>query len=129
MRNVLTRILVTGAIIAAVSPAVADDLSGPEIKKLVSGEKIYLSTPFGMELPLNYKTNGQVSGDVSGISAASMFAPKEVGKWWVEGKQLCQQWPTWYKGRQFCFTIAKTGYNTISWLRDDGATGTARIGN
>ncbi|MEP7455119.1 hypothetical protein [Phyllobacterium sp. SB3] len=129
MRNVLARVIVTGAIIAVIGPAIADDLSGPEIKKLVSGERIFLSTPFGTELPLNYKSNGQVSGDVSGISAASMFAPKEVGKWWVEGKKLCQQWPTWYKGRQFCFTIAKTGDNTISWLRDDGAAGTARIGN
>lgn len=113
----------------AICPAVADDLSGAEIKKLISGEKVFLSTPFGGELPLSYRTNGQVSGDVSGISAASMFAPKEIGKWWIEGNRLCQQWPTWYKGRQFCFTIVKTGDSTITWLRDDGTSGTARIGN
>ena len=109
--------------------AAAEDLSGSEIKKLLSGEKVYLSTPFGMELPLTYKTNGHVVGGVSGISAASMFSPKETGKWWIEGKRLCQQWPTWYKGRQFCFTISKTGENQISWLRDDGTSGTARIGD
>ena len=111
-----------------VNAAVAQDLSGPEIKKLISGEHVFLSTPFGVELPLNYKTNGEVAGNVSGISAASMFTPKETGKWWIQGKQLCQQWPSWYKGRQFCFTIQKTGKSTISWLRDDGASGTARIG-
>ena len=108
--------------------AAAQDLSGSEIKKLISGEQVYLSTPFGVELPLNYKTNGEVTGNVSGISAASMFTPKETGKWWIEGARLCQQWPTWYKGRKFCFTIQQTGENTISWLRDDGASGTARIG-
>ena len=36
---------------------------------------------------------------------ASMFAPKETGRWWVENNQLCQQFPTWYKGRRFCFVI------------------------
>lgn len=109
--------------------AAAKDLSGPEIKKLISGERVYLSTPFGTELPLNYKSNGEVAGDVSGISAASMFSPKETGKWWIDGNRLCQQWPTWYKGRQFCFTISKIAENQISWLRDDGTSGTARIGD
>jgi hypothetical protein len=122
-------VLCTLALLCLGNLAAAEDLSGSEIKKLISGEKVYLSTPFGMELPLNYKTNGDVAGDVSGISAASMFSPKETGKWWIEGKRLCQQWPTWYKGRQFCFTISKIGENQISWLRDDGTSGTARIGD
>ena len=60
--------------------AAAEDLSGSEIKKLISGEKVYLSTPFGMELPLNYKTNGDVAGDVSGISAARGEAVNNKGE-------------------------------------------------
>lgn len=111
------------------SPAFSEDLSGPEVKALIEGKTVYLSTPFGVSLPLNYRAGGVVSGDVSGISAASMFAPKEDGKWWIQGNSMCQQWPTWYKGKQFCFTIQKTGDNKISWLRDDGTSGTATIGN
>ena len=88
-----------------------------------------LNTPFGISLPLRYRTDGVVVGDVSGISAASMFAPKEEGRWWVEDDSLCQKWPSWYKGRQFCFKITSLGEGRISWLRDDGAKGTARIGD
>ena len=58
-----------------------------------------------------------------------MFAPKEEGRWWVEDNSLCQKWPSWYRGRQFCFKITSLGEGRISWLRDDGAKGTARIGD
>jgi hypothetical protein len=58
---------------------------------------------------------------------ASMFAPKEEGRWWVDGKRLCQKWPSWYQGRTFCFTLNSTGPNKLSWVRNDGAKGTAVI--
>ena len=106
----------------------AEELEGPEIKKLIAGETVRLNTPFGIALPLRYRTDGVVVGDVSGISAASMFAPKEEGRWWVDDDSLCQKWPTWYKGRQFCFKITSLGEGRISWLRNDGTSGTARIG-
>lgn len=108
-------------------PACAQALSGQEIQKLISGRTVNLSTPFGVTIPLFYAENGDVSGDVSGISAASLFAPKEKGKWWIKGNSMCQQWPSWYKGRRFCFEITATGENKIKWLRDDGAIGTAVI--
>ena len=107
----------------------AEELEGPEIKKLIAGETVRLNTPFGIALPLRYRTDGVVVGDVSGISAASMFAPKEEGRWWVDDDSLCQKWPTWYRGRQFCFKITSLGEGRISWLRNDGASGTARIGD
>ncbi len=109
-------------------PASAQELSGTKIRDLISGERVYLSTPFGVEVPLNYKAGGQVTGDVSGVSAARIFAPRETGRWWVQGNRLCQKWPTWYKGRQFCYSITQIGENRISWVRNDGKTGTARIG-
>lgn len=108
-------------------PAIASELSGGEVRELISGKMVRLDTPLGIKLPLRYQTNGSVSGDISGFSMASMFAPKEEGRWWVDGKRLCQQWPTWYKGRTFCFTISKIDDSRISWVRDDGATGTAVI--
>ena len=107
----------------------AEELEGLEIKKLIAGKTVRLTTPFGIALPLRYRTDGVVVGDVSGISAASMFAPKEAGRWWVDDDSLCQKWPTWYKGRQFCFKITSLGEGRISWLRNDGTSGTARIGD
>jgi hypothetical protein len=111
------------------SKTAAEELSGSKIKQLITGETVRLNTPFGIALPLRYLDGGVVVDDVSTISAASMFAPKEEGRWWVEEDQLCQQLPTWYNGRQFCFKITSTGEGKISWLRDDGVSGTARIGN
>lgn len=111
-----------------ISAAGAQNLSGNEIKQLVSGQRIYLSTPFGVELPLVYQTNGAVVGNISGISVARMLTPRETGKWWVQGNVLCQKWPTWYSGRQFCFALRRIGPGQFSWLRDDGKSGTARIG-
>lgn len=110
------------------TPVLAEPLSGDGIKKLVSGKNVFLKTPYGLEFPLRYNRNGTVSGDASGFSMAKMLAPKESGKWWVSGSKLCQQWKTWYDGKTLCFTVNQTGKSTISWKRDDGLAGTARIG-
>lgn len=74
-----------------------------------------------------YGADGQVTGDASGFKLAGMFAPKETGKWWVEGEKLCQKWQSWYDGKTLCFTVRRTGKAFISWTRDDGLSGTARI--
>ena len=73
--------------------------------------------------------NGAVSGDGSALGLGKFMAPKETGKWWVDGANLCQQWPTWYDGKATCFTIEKTGDSSLNWVRDDGKSGTARIGS
>jgi hypothetical protein len=112
---------------AQISYASAGPMSGEEIKSLIGGKKVYLSTPLRIELPLYYRADGSVTGNISGFSMASMFAPKETGRWWVEGAKMCQQFPTWYKGKRFCFTIEQQGVNKIAWTRDDGYAGKARI--
>lgn len=117
--------LALGALI--VTPAVAQTLGGADIENLIGDKRVLLSTPYGLELPLRYSTGGAVSGDISGFTMASMFTPSETGKWWVDGDQLCQQFPTWYDGKTFCFAIEQTGAGSISWVRDDGLSGTARI--
>lgn len=104
-------------------------LSGNALKDLVTGKRIYLQTPFGGEFPLRYNADGTVKGDGTALGLGKFLAPKETGKWWVKGDNLCQKWPTWYKGRTTCFTIEKTGPGTIKWFRDDGKVGTARVGN
>jgi hypothetical protein len=102
-------------------------LGGHQIKSLIAGKTVFLSTGYGFNMPLHYGGDGNVTGDGSGTVLGRYFAPKETGKWWVENNQLCQQWPSWYEGRTFCFTVHKTGSQTIYWQRDDGYSGTARI--
>ncbi|WP_343068030.1 hypothetical protein [Kaistia hirudinis] len=119
---------VTLAGCVAATPAASAELSGPEIRQMIGGKNVRLNTPFGIALPLHYRDNGVVVGDVSGISAARMLVPREEGRWWISDDSLCQKWPSWYDGRQFCFRITSLGGGKIAWLRDDGASGTARIG-
>lgn len=107
--------------------ASAEQLTGSDLKQFVNGKRIYLATPFGGEFPLNYKNSGAVTGDGTALGLGKFFAPKETGRWWVEGATLCQQWPTWYDGKPSCFRITKTGKQTLNWVRDDGRSGKARI--
>ena len=127
MRKMMIAVLSGGAIGLSIAAASAEQLSANGIREAVIGKRVDLRTPYGLSLPLRYESNGTVVGDISGFSMARMFAPRETGKWWIDGNRLCQQWPSWYDGQTFCFTITRTGDSTISWLRDDGYQGTARI--
>jgi hypothetical protein len=126
--KILRPIFVCLAAVSA-SASQAAPLSGEEIKSLIGGKRVYLSTPLRIELPLYYKSNGTVVGNISGFSFARLFTPSEAGRWWVEAGRLCQKWPTWYKGKQFCFTISKVSAAKIAWTREDNYSGTARIEN
>ena len=107
--------------------ASAEQLAGSKLKQFVTGKRVYLATPFGGEFPLNYKSSGSVTGDGTALGLGRFLAPKETGRWWVQGETLCQQWPTWYDGKPSCFRIIKTGDQTLNWQRDDGRSGKARI--
>lgn len=124
-KQIFSACVVIGAA-AGIAPVMAQEMEGEAIRDLVSDKTVHLRS-YGLEMPLRYGANGIVSGDISGISVARMFAPKEQGKWWIEGRQLCQQWKSWYEGKTLCFTIRKTGERSISWTRQDGFSGSARI--
>ncbi len=113
---------------AFATPVHADDLTGKEIATLITDKKVLLSTTWGA-FPLFYRNGNTVVGDGSGLGLAKFFAPKETGKWWVKDEELCQQFPTWYKGQPLCFTIKQTGPAEIKWVREDGYAGTATISN
>ena len=106
--------------------AAASQLSGDEIRQTIGGKTVELNTRWG-GFPLTYSRGGAVTGDGRGLGLGRFFSPKETGKWWVSGNQLCQQFPTWYDGRRFCFTLIRSGENTLRWQRDDGRSGTARV--
>jgi hypothetical protein len=110
----------------ASSPAFAEQLSGPDIQTTINGKQVMLKTFWG-GFPLRYSTSGAVTGDGTALGLAKFFAPKETGKWWVAGDQLCQQFPTWYKGQKLCFTLERQNETTLKWVREDGYSGTAKI--
>ncbi|MDQ0315872.1 hypothetical protein [Amorphus orientalis] len=104
-------------------------LSGSEIRSQISGKRVYLATPFGGEFPLYYQANGTVDGSGEALGLGRYMRPEDSGKWWITGNQLCQQWTSWYDGKQFCFTLKDGEGDRLYWTRDDGLTGRARIGN
>ncbi len=110
----------------AALPAIAADLKGQDIKQTITGKRVVLSS-VGFEFPLVYKNNGRVTGDGSAVGLSKFFAPKETGLWWVADDQLCQKFPTWYKGKTFCFKLQLAGPNNLNWRRNDGYTGSAKI--
>jgi hypothetical protein len=119
--------MAAAALLFGAQSAYAEQIQGEGLKQLVSDKRVYLATPFGGEFPLLYKSDGSVSGDGTALGLGRIMAPKETGSWWVEGSNLCQEFPTWYDGATSCFTIERTGETTINWHRDDGESGTARI--
>lgn len=129
MRGKTTLLGILSAVAVSLVPvtAQAEQLEGSELTQFVSGKRVYLATPFGGEFPLNYKRSGIVTGDGTALGLGKFFAPKESGKWWVRGENLCQQWPTWYDGKPSCFRIKKTGERSLDWVRDDGRSGRARV--
>ncbi|MCY0146805.1 hypothetical protein OEG84_03505 [Hoeflea sp. G2-23] len=121
-------ILAVASVCALLATGVrAEPLAGSELKDFVNGKRVYLATPFGGEFPLNYKRSGTVTGDGTAFGLGKFLAPKETGRWWVKGSNLCQQWPSWYEGKPTCFTITKTGERSLDWVRQDGRRGRARI--
>jgi hypothetical protein len=107
----------------------AETLSGADLQRAVAGKRIFLSVPLGGEFPLNYRADGRVDGSGDAVGLGRFMKPSDSGKWWVSGEKLCQQWRTWYDGRVFCFTIARSGPNRLAWVRDDGSSGIARVGD
>lgn len=130
MRLKTGMILLLAGLTAAASPAIAETgpMSGKEIRQAVTGNRIYLQTPFGGEFPLFYRTDGVVDGSGKALGLGRFMAPTDSGKWWIKGDRLCQQWSEWYEGRQQCFELRRTGEASLYWKRDDGLEGEARIG-
>lgn len=121
-------VLASLALVAAPLPAAADLMSGTEIVETVKGKRIYLAVPLGGEFPLYYRADGVVNGSGEAVGLGRTLRPRDSGRWWVSGSRLCQQWTSWYDGKTFCFTLRRTAPTALAWTRDDGLSGTARIG-
>jgi hypothetical protein len=116
--------LALGAALAA-EPA---SLSGDELRKAVRGKTVYLKIS-GFELLIRYSPGGSMSGSMDAVAAALARGDgaSDRVKWWISGHQLCQQWMSWMEGKSYCYTLTRRG-NSVSWVRNDGRSGSARIG-
>ncbi len=114
--------MIGAASVACAEPAA---LKNQVIKDLIPGSVINLDTPVGSQLPVRYADDGQMSGEAGGL-ASYLGAATDRGKWWVERDRLCHKWQVWFDGEVQCLQLRQQG-KRISWVRDDGKTGTATI--
>lgn len=122
-------VAVSGAVTGGAALAEAQALKEPEIREKIIGRTIYLAAPLGGEFPLNYNPTGTVSGDGDAVGLGKFIQPKDKGRWWIKSDRLCQQFTVWYKGQSMCFELSDAGPGKVKWVRDNGETGIARIGN
>lgn len=118
-------ILLTACVIC-VSPALSQEIKGADIATTIGNKRVTLLT-LGFKFPLYYSSSGNVSGDGTAVGLSKYFNPKETGRWWVASNSLCQKFPTWYKGKTFCFKLTSAGKNRLTWKREDGFSGKALI--
>jgi hypothetical protein len=103
-------------------------LKGDELRQAISGKTVYLNIS-GFELPIRYAANGRMTGKMGTVAASFSRGDgaSDTGKWWVADDQLCQKWTSWMEGKSYCYKLTRQG-STVRWLRDDGRSGTARLG-
>jgi hypothetical protein len=110
-------------------PATAETitLAGDELRQAISGKTVYLNVS-GFELPIVYSANGRMKGTMGTVAASFSTGngASDRGKWWVENDQLCQKWNSWMDGQTYCYKLTRNGSN-VTWVRNDGRSGTARI--
>ncbi len=104
------------------------DLKGPAVRKTLTGKTVYLSAS-GIVLPIAYRSNGTMSGQLQASAAALSgdASTKDAGRWWIARDQLCQRWNRWQRGKSDCYELSRQGQNQV-WVRNDGRRGTASIG-
>lgn len=123
-------IVFLGATIASLAAAAeANQMKEADIRAMIIGKTIYLAAPMGGEFPLNYHPSGEVDGSGKALGLGKFIQPTDKGHWWIQSDKLCQQFKVWYDGSKMCFDLTEAGQNKVKWVRDNGETGTARIGD
>ena len=129
MRN--RALLLAAALVVPALPAAAESVSlaGDELREAITGKTVYLNIS-GFELPIRYLANGRMRGKMGAITASFSRGDgsQDSGKWWVENDQLCQKWTAWMDGKTYCYKLTQQGKTSVRWVRNDGKSGTARIG-
>jgi hypothetical protein len=122
--------VVAAALVLPTLPAAAESvtLAGDALREAISGKTVYLNIS-GFELPIRYSANGRMRATMGTVAASFTRGDgaSDSGKWWVENDQLCQKWTSWMEGQSYCYRLTRNG-STVRWTRNDGRSGTARIG-
>ncbi|MGH6865211.1 MAG: hypothetical protein ACREDO_03320 [Methyloceanibacter sp.] len=102
-------------------------LKGEALRQAVSGKTVYLRIS-GFDLPIVYGAGGTMKGSMGAVAATFSRGDgaSDRGKWWIAEDKLCQRWSSWLEGKTYCYGFTVNGSN-VHWVRNDGATGTARI--
>ncbi len=100
-------------------------LSGPALRAAVAGSTVEIDTPIGTKVPVKYGADNSVSGEAGSV-AFFLGSAADTGRWWVAQDLLCHRWNIWFKAEKTCLKITRDGHK-ITWLRDDGDSGTATI--
>ena len=122
------RAILFAAAVSLPTAAVSADppsLVGDALRNAVSGKTVYLNIS-GFELPIRYSASGRMSGKMGSMAAALSRGDgaSDSGRWWIEDNQLCQRWSSWMS---YCYKFTLKG-KSVRWVRNDGRSGTARIG-
>ncbi len=127
MKRIFLFAALAGFATTATQAANFGELKGPAVRKALSGKTVYLSAS-GIVLPIKYRTNGTMSGNLKASAAAFTggASAQDSGRWWIAKDQLCQQWKRWQGGKSWCYKLSRQGQNVV-WVRNDGRRGTARI--
>lgn len=126
MRTMIT--MIAAVLAASSSQATAERYSAQDIRDGIVGRRIFLAVPFGGEFPLNYRRGGSVDGNGEALGLGRFAKPNDTGNWWIESDRLCQKFRSWYDGRPMCFDLYRIDDKRLKWIRNDGKSGTARIG-
>jgi len=100
-------------------------LTGEALRQAVSGRTVLIATAIG-SVPIRYKSDGAMTGQAPGF-VASLGTERDRGRWWIADDRLCQRWYRWLAAKRYCFKLQHVS-GIVHWLRDDGLSGTATIG-
>ncbi len=103
----------------------AISMSAAKMKMSLPGTILHFNTPIGSIVSIKYKDKGAMTGRAPSL-AFYLGSNSDRGRWWVQGRKLCQKWRIWFDKKTRCFRIRMKG-NTVYWTDSDGDTGTARI--
>jgi hypothetical protein len=102
-------------------------LTEDQLRRAIVGKTVYLNVS-GFELPIRYKANGRMTGNMGAVAAtfSQGDGSRDSGRWWIDTNQICQRWTSWMDGQIHCYKISRKD-DVIEWFREDGVSGTARI--
>jgi GntR family transcriptional regulator/MocR family aminotransferase len=91
-----------------------DYLSGPELRRAMSGATLLCKTVYGDPCTIELATNGRMTGSAG-------FANEETdeGRWWIEDDVWCRQWRSWAYGEAARFRTRIDG-DQIQWFNNEG---------